>query len=597
MNEPTEFRSYFLRLEDVGVGSFITRVHTDVGPGWWLFQSPVQTLSTCDPGGVIMLLEKVERWTKEGGWAAGYVSYEAASAFDSAYETYKVDPISSRLTVFQLFDHAPRLFRELEPVSAVERIQIQPNIAEAEFFSALKEIREALASGRTYQTNFTFRLAGEVKDPLRLFFSLVGTDPPPYATYMDSGEQAFASFSPELFFSREGSQITCRPMKGTAPRVGDPAEDAATAQNLRSNEKERAENLMIVDMIRNDLGRIAKPGSVMVPDLFTVESHRSILQMTSTVQAETSEDLAGVFRALFPCASVTGAPKVETMRLIKSLETSPRGVYTGALGWVGPNDVSRFSVAIRTLVVDRPCGAAIFGVGSGIVWDSDPAAEWEECRLKTAVLSETPTAWELLETMLWSPEDGVTLLEEHLDRMSASSARLYLPFNRDSAIEALRSDPDWNSPMRIRLTMGINGTFARTFRRYREKPGPITAVISRRPMASGDPALGIKSTARRLYDSHLEENPGVEEVLLINERGELTEFILGNLVLDMGGSRFTPPLSCGILPGVMRGALLELKQLEEAVLYAEDLSHAEAVWRINSVSGFSRVRFGALRRE
>ncbi len=585
-SHPAGYDTFFLLRDEIGPGSFVCRAQTEIGDGWWHLRNPRKTLIAWKHADVIPLLEAVEAWAFQSGFAAGYVAYEASPAFDAALV---VHPTPDPLAIFHLYDNPPTLHRELGPSRFDGVVHLEPDITSGTFMLLVKEIREALADGRTYQTNFTHHLHGQVHDALGAFFRLCGTDPAPYATYIATDDLTIASFSPELFFAKHGTQVTCRPMKGTAPRFGDPQEDAQAAEFLKASEKERAENLMIVDMIRNDLGRIAETGSVVTTALFGVESHRTVLQMTSTVTAQTRASLLELFKSLFPCASVTGAPKVETMRLITSLENSARGVYTGALGWVGPNDSAQFSVAIRTLEVEPSTGRARFGVGSGIVWDSSPAAEWDECRLKSAVLVDPPTEWALLETMLWLPDEGVTLDEAHLDRMSRSALKLGLPFDRELATTMLQPEPGWEEPMRIRLTMNPMGQFHRTFRRFMARSGPVRAIVAKRPILSTDPALVIKSTSRWLYDSFLDENPQFDEVLLINERGELTEFTIGNLVVEVGGRHFTPPLSSGVLPGVMREALIELERLEEAVLLPKDLTHAEAIWRINSVSGFTRM--------
>ena len=290
-------------------------------------------------------------------------------------------------------------------------------------------------------------------DPWNLFLRLVAAQDPPYGAFLDTGEWAICSASPELFFRLDGTRIQCRPMKGTAARGRTQAEDLAQAQALQASEKERAENVMIVDMVRHDLGRVAQAGSVKVARLFEVERYPTIWQMTSTVEAQTEAGLGEIFQALFPAASVTGAPKVRTMQIIADLEPLPRRLYTGAIGFFAPGRRAQFSVAIRTLLVNRKTGCAEYGVGSGITWDSNPEAEWQECRAKARILAPQSPAFSLLETMRWTLDEGYYLLEQHLARLQESA--LYFGFHLDLAALRLQlerlSSGLGKKPRRIRL--------------------------------------------------------------------------------------------------------------------------------------------------
>ena len=308
----------------------------------------------------------------------------------------------------------------------------QASVGPAEFHRQMARIKALIRSGDTYQVNYTYRLRTQFAgDPWNFFLRLVAAQDPPYGAFVDTGEWVICSASPELFFRLDGTRIECRPMKGTAARGRTQAEDLAQAQALQASEKERAENVMIVDMVRHDLGRVAQTGSVKVARLFEVEKYPTIWQMTSTIEAQTEAGLGEIFRALFPAASVTGAPKVRTMQIIAELEPLPRRLYTGTIGFFAPGRRAQFNVAIRTLLANRRTGCAEYGVGSGITWDSDPEAEWQECRAKARILAPPVPAFSLLETMRWTPEEGYFLLERHLERLQDSA--LYFGFRLDLA--------------------------------------------------------------------------------------------------------------------------------------------------------------------
>jgi para-aminobenzoate synthetase/4-amino-4-deoxychorismate lyase len=313
--------------------------------------------------------------------------------------------------------------------------------------------------------------------------------------------------------------------------------------------------------------------------------------MTSTVVAESDQPLAEIFRALFPCASVVGAPKVAAMRIIRDLEASPRGIYTGALGFVAPGGRARFSVAIRSIVQTEGAGEAVYGVGSGIVWDSSGEAEWRECLLKAKALDGGEDAWGLLETMLWTPEEGFFLLDLHLQRIARSAQLLDVPLNREELRRLLdetreRFAPE---PQRVRLTVSRQGVGRVEAQPLGLRPARLTARVAESPVCSGDPSLRVKTTRRGLYNAHLAASPGTDEVLLWNERREATEFCNGNLVARFGARHVTPPVSCGLLDGVFRQWLLGRGEIEEGVLPLHDIDQADEIFRINSVGRWTPV--------
>ncbi|HUH13355.1 MAG TPA: bifunctional anthranilate synthase component I family protein/class IV aminotransferase, partial [Longimicrobiales bacterium] len=409
------------------------------------------------------------------------------------------------------------------------------------------------------------------------------------------------SASPELFFRTRDGVIEARPMKGTRARGRWPAEDRALADALLASEKERAENLMIVDLLRSDLGRVARTGSVEVPRLLEVERYRTVHQMTSTIRARLrpGTTLTELFTALFPCGSVTGAPKISTMELIAALEESPREVYCGAIGLAGPEGEATFSVPIRTAWIDHGRGAAEYGVGSAITWDSGADAEHAELLAKAAVLEERWPRFALLETMRME-EGRVRRLERHLARLAASADYFGFPFPAagvHGALEALgRRHP--TAPRRVRLTLGRDGEFdledealARVGTSAPGPPGPPASLpevaLAQRPVHSRDRFLYHKTTHRAPYEA---ARAGRFDAVLWNERAEATEMTLGNLVVELAGRRVTPPLDAGLLPGCFRAELLERGEAEEAVVTLEALRAAPRLWRINSVREWEEVR-------
>jgi para-aminobenzoate synthetase/4-amino-4-deoxychorismate lyase len=447
-------------------------------------------------------------------------------------------------------------------------------------------IHERIACGDTYQVNYTFPLLGASReDPLALFARLVAVQRPRHAAYVDLGRFAVASASPELFFERRGDQLRTRPMKGTAARGLTAQEDDARAAALRCSPKERAENLMIVDMLRSDLGRVAELGSVAVPALFEVERYPTLLQLTSTVSARSAAPLSGLMRALFPCASVTGAPRESTMRLIAAHETAARGPYTGTLGWAGPGGSARWNVAIRTAVVDRRRGSLTFGVGSGIVADSVAAAERAECLLKARILAQPPFA--LLETLAWLPGEGFRRLGGHLARLAASSAHFGFPLDGRAVELALRQAAARAAgPSRARLLLGPDG---RVSVELSPLPPPAAAPLrvglARQAVDPARAWLQHKTTRREAYDAARATRPDCDEALLWNERGEATEASTANVVFEIGGERVTPPVACGLLPGVERARLLARGRAREGVVRVADLRPGTRLWLVSALRG------------
>jgi para-aminobenzoate synthetase/4-amino-4-deoxychorismate lyase len=566
------FESYFLEDRLIGDGWFVTLTqHPRFGQGWLAFKDPIQTLTAWTVDEVRPILNQVAQSPQ----AAGFVAYDASLAFDPAF-TVQTLP-GQPLACFHIYNQPPVFYKELVATQSAPTPDWQPEIDKIQFLAQCARIREHLAAGDTYQVNFSFRLHAQSQTPLAaLFASLVSDDPPPYASLFLSEHAQVASLSPELFFELEGGRIRCQPMKGTAP-VG-----PGNAERLRNSEKDRAENLMVVDMIRNDLGRAAEVGSVRTTSLFDVEAFPTVLQMTSTVEAKLNGNVADAFDVLFPCASIVGAPKVSTMGIIRNLETSPRGVYTGAIGFVGPERSARFAVAIRTIAADGP--QLSYGAGSGIVWDSDPESEWRETMLKTDALRRQSPEWALFETFRWPDRPELPLVELHLSRLTRSAQEFGIPFDPNTARAKLEDLGD--ETFRVRLSLRRSGELDLHSDPY-HVPTQLEGRLAPEPVCSEDPSLRHKTNRRRIYDRALRLT-GADEALLWNERGEATEFCKGNLAVRLSDRLITPPAESGLLPGVLRGHLLCTGQIEEGVVKLEDIISAE-IFRINSLTGWVRV--------
>jgi len=533
------------------------------------------------PSLIACLEDEVE---KTGLHAVGFLAYESGSAFDLAMPRTSCG--SFPLAWFGLFDApVPASLVPAEPFPVLEWVSEMDACAHGRL---LARVREYLARGETYQVNFTHRLRTSFEaDPWNFFCGLASRQPSPYAAFVDTPDFAVCSASPEMFFEREGEQVWSRPMKGTAPRGRWPEEDEALARALAVSEKERAENVMIVDMVRNDLGRVCLPGSVHVPELFRTERYPTLWQLTSLVRGRSSESTARVMAALFPAASITGAPKVRTMHIIEELELSPRRIYTGSIGVMSPGRRARFNVAIRTVLVDKSLGVAEYGVGGGIVWDSDPRAEFRETRIKARVLAAPEPEFQLLETMRWTRGEGIFLLEEHLRRLEGSAT--YFGFAFDP--QALRVGLDREVSTAegaggvLRLTVDRSGGWSVTHRPMPET-SPCRVVLAAAAVDARDPFLFHKTTRREVYDRAKALVAGADDVLLWNEDGEVTESTIANLVVELNGELITPRLACGLLPGTLRARLLHEGRIREGVVRREDLPRCTALWLVNSVRGW-----------
>ncbi len=576
------------------------------------FGAPRDHLRAFVPEDVKPLLARVHALALAGAWCVGYLRYEAATAFDDAFETHAHDcrrPLASFAVHDAPLDAAASAaaWDTGSARTAVARWAGGP--ARGAVDAAIAEIHRAIAAGEIYQVNLTAPLTGWLAgDPLALFAALRRAQPNAYAAYLGFGEESAAdgggscddtvlSVSPELFFDWRAGRLLARPMKGTAARGANAVDDAAQAAALRASVKERAENLMIVDLLRNDLSRIAEAYTVEVPRLFHAEAWPTVWQMSSDVTARTRAGLtlADVFAALFPCGSITGAPKVRAMRFVKALEPQARGIYCGAVGVVQPGGVATFNVPIRTVVLDGRRAAdddaarvLRCGIGSGITADADAAGEWAEWRHKRAFVDRASQGFELLETLRLE-EGAFADAAAHLRRLGA--AALHFGFTsparaaRDAlrAVAAQRPRGSW----RVRLLADrAGGARAEAFALAPIRQ-PVPVQLATAPLVGADGEfVRFKTTHRAHYDAFAPQAPDVFDTLLWNERGELTEFTRGNVALKIDGRWLTPSLRCGLLPGIARARWLRAGRLQEAVLTREDLARAEGLAFFNSLRGW-----------
>lgn len=557
---------------------------------WLKFTRPRRVIVTEKLAEVRKGLEEVERLVNENGWvAAGFVSYEAAPAFDSALRV--VESQGFPLLWFGLYDAPqPLQTRELfKSTGMLPSLRWQADVEKEKYDATIQRIKDYIANGLTYQVNYTMRLRSDFEAEAWTLFAHLAGSQNKYAAFLDIGDWAICSASHELFFSLDGDVVTSRPMKGTIKRGRTTQEDANASDWLRASTKNRAENVMIVDMIRNDIGRIAETGSVHVPELFTIEKYPTLFQMTSTVKAKTEVSVTEIFSALFPCASITGAPKVSTMNIIAELEASPRKIYCGSIGYIAVNRKARFNVAIRTAVVDKKNAKAEYGVGGGIVWDSTSADEYGEALLKARVLTDPPQKeFSLFETLLWTPEEGFFLLDRHIARMEDSANYFQYLFSREAMMAHLHQlIEDASTSKRAKILLNSDGDFSSEVKDFQPSNKAFKVCLAPMPVSSNDRFLFHKTTCRDVYEKSMIE--GYDDVLLFNEKKELTEFTIGNLVVKIGGELFTPPVECGLLPGTFRMELIESQKVTERIIHIDDLEKCDEVFLVNSLRGWVKA--------
>ncbi len=574
-----------------------------------LFADPRRIICARTIDEVPAALAEIDEAVAAGLHVAGWIAYEAAAAFEpkvkAAIHHWPYEPLVWMMvtdSVQTLSRQETECWIETQCQGAESNLILQDGgLDQPAYEQTVHRVQDYINAGDIYQANFTFPRKGRVVgDALDLYRKLRHSQPVEYGAFIDTGDEKILSLSPELFVRRHGNALAARPMKGTAARRATAEQDKQAIVSLAADQKSRAENLMIVDLIRNDLSRFAKPGSVKVSDLFTVETYPTLHQMTSGVEAECEPDLppSRLLQALFPCGSVTGAPKIRAMEVISELEQGARGVYCGGVGYFSsaqPKKPAKWalSVPIRTFVVikDDTCR---LGIGSGIVADSDAAAEYEECLLK-ASFAETVAeeAFYLIETMRC--EAGrVELLARHMDRLSGSAAALGIPVDRTSVATKVTNALPSHGVHRVRLTLAADGKASVAVTAFSEGQEDILEVaIAEERVTSSAVWLQHKSSQRALYNkaSKVAAANGLADILFVNERGELAEGAISNLFLELHGELVTPPLASGVLPGVLRAALLDGKsrRVSERVLHYSDLKQATALYIGNALRGLRRV--------
>jgi len=543
-----------------------------------LYAGPVEIVTTRRVADVPAALEAVRVATRGGLHAAGYMAYEAGYALESRLAACVPAVADAPLLWFGLFRdfatiEAEALARWLpDPAGAWIGVP-EPKIARDAYDSAFAKVQALIAAGDLYQANLTFSATVAVQGhPLALYAGLRARACAGYGGVVRTERDWSLSLSPELFFALDGGRITTRPMKGTAVRAADPEADRAATAALQADEKQRAENLMIVDLLRNDLSRVARPGSVAVPELFAIESFPTVHQMTSTVTADLAErkDAVDVLAALYPCGSITGAPKIRAMEAIRAIEAERRGVYTGSIGRIDAGGESAaFNVAIRTLALGT--GPARLGLGSGIVADSHAAPEWAECLAKGAFV-ESDRHFDLIETMAFDPHDGIARLEAHLVRIKASAEALGFSFNRHAARNELQAATfRLIEPSRVRLLLARSGAMAiATAPAPGAQSGRVDVAVMPLPVSPHDFRLRFKTTDRGFYDAARRAS-GAFEVIFTDPERRLTEGSFTNIFVERDDVLLTPPLARGLLGGVLRATLLESGVARETELTAADL--------------------------
>jgi para-aminobenzoate synthetase/4-amino-4-deoxychorismate lyase len=575
----------------------------------YLFLDPVRILSTSKVDEVPELFRQLEEALATGLHVAGFVGYECGYHFQP-FQEITLTPPELPLAWFGVYrsplvyDHQISCAENDPSQSAIDdsgnvldsrRDQAFLTIAEDEYCTRVDRIKDYIRAGDTYQVNFTDSVEGQTSSTVaELFATLSRRQPVAYSAFLNVDGYQILSFSPELFFRIEHGRIVTRPMKGTMPRGRDWAEDIEAAVCLQNDEKNRAEHVMIVDLLRNDLGRICTMGSVQVEDIFSVERYKTLFQMTSTISGTLRPELGyyDIFKSMFPSGSITGAPKIRTMQIIRELEERPREVYTGAIGFISPDRSAIFNVAIRTLVLKD--GQVRMGVGGGIVADSRPLDEYRECLLKASFLIRPRPEFQLIETMLW--DGGFALLSMHLDRMESSASYFDFTFDRPAITSQLieRSNRFLRGQRyRVRLLLDSAGKVTITPTAYFPDQSTGDVLLSSEHTSSDDVFLRHKTTCRERYERLYAEAraEGFDEIVFLNERGEVTEGAISNLFILLEGKLFTPPLSSGVLPGVFRPHLLEMDATsEERVLHLQDLESADGIFLCNAVRGMRQVK-------
>ncbi|NNC38412.1 MAG: aminodeoxychorismate synthase component I [Hyphomonadaceae bacterium] len=554
-----------------------------------LYINPTEIIAAWTPQEVEPALQRLQALREDGLYLAGHFSYELGYLLEDALTPLLPENRDTPLLQFGAFRSFER--SELQSHGTASIGWMTPDWTKSEYKKKFEQVAAYIQAGDVYQINLTFPLRGRAEgSAAALYGFLKKRQPVQYGGVIQLSDTPIITLSPELFYEQDGQHIKMRPMKGTIKRGATESEDVALANELQHDIKNRAENLMIVDLLRNDLSRISEPGSVKVDDLFSIETYPSLHTMTSGIEAKLKPDteLKQLLHALFPCGSVTGAPKIRAMEIIRELETVPRGAYCGAIGMIDPDGKSRFNVGIRTLSLSAD-GSLSYPVGSGVVADSTGAAEYEECLLKAAFL--TGGSFELIETIGWDPKIGFMHLDLHLERLAASAFVFGYAFRKSRVRQELdKAVSLLNGPHKIRMTLAHNGEVNTSATPLKlsgmDTPWPVS--LSKNRLNSRDRMLRHKTTQRQFYDGERErvsKLTGCQEVLFFNQRDELCEGSFTNVFIKKDGKMLTPALRSGLLPGVLRKTLLANNDVKAKTLTRDDLLSADAIYVGNSVRG------------
>ena len=609
----------------------------------YVFLRPEKVVSTFKIEEIRDCFAQLDKALKQGLYVAGFLSYEAGSAFEQRLkhkQTYrfpllwfgvyeqpliynhrkedfekcspKAEALIKKINLAKNYKQKNYLSRKLPSAITQSNFRsdiryipsytiknIRPNISQRSYEKAIAKIKDLIAQGFTYQVNYTFKLKFAFSgSPQALYLNLRNNQSISYSAYIKTGRLYILSFSPELFFRKKGRKICARPMKGTASRGKDLKEDSRICEQLKNCLKNRSENVMIVDLLRNDLGKISTTGSVRVPHLFNVERYETLFQMTSDIESQLirRDSAFDIFSHIFPSGSVTGAPKIKTMEIIRKLEKEPRNVYTGSIGFFSPDESGTFNVAIRTVIIDSQAQTGEMSVGSGIVYDSEAKNEFAECRLKANFLIKKPQHFEMIETMLWQPNKGYLLLDEHLKRLENSARYFDFLYNKKDILAVLTELERCfkRNSYRVRLLLDKKGKIkleSSLLKSITAKEPKI--YLSTKRTQSLDPFLYHKTTCRRLYDQEFKrcKRIGFYDVIFANEKGEITEGAISNIFIQKFGKFYTPPIACGLLDGIYRKYMFSSRKdlVKEKTLFREDLLGAEGIYLSNSVRGLVKV--------
>ncbi|MCF8471439.1 MAG: aminodeoxychorismate synthase component I [Sphingomonadaceae bacterium] len=556
-----------------------------------LYKNPVEVLTAHDGDELSALLVSLRQARQDGLHAAGFFGYEAG-----AHLLPGLTPAPSGLRAwFGLFNNfstidAGSVTSLLPDPAGVWMSELRPGISRDDYSQAFARVQEYIRAGDIYQANLTFPLTADYSgDPLALYAALRGRARAGYGGVIWTGQTYYLSFSPELFFALKDQRITTKPMKGTAPRLTDPVEDAQAAEHLRMDPKQRAENLMIVDLLRNDLSRVCIAGSVKVPELFHVESYPTVHQMTSTVTGVLADahDAIDVIQALFPCGSITGAPKIRAMQVVDEVEATPRGLYCGSIGRIDNNGDAAFNVAIRTFTACEVTQSLSLGLGSGVVADSVEGDEWAECLAKGDFAKLKNPGFDLIETIRFEPATGILRLDKHLERMKSSAAYFGFEFDWHELHNRLQASIcNLKRLSRIRLMVSQHGAQAIEIWPLEDVTEWRVGVVPL-PVDAGDFRLRHKISDRAFYDDARRGRPDCDEVVFVGRDGLLTEGSITALFVECDGQFLTPRLETGLLPSILRRELIEAGKAKEADLRIEDLS--DGFWVGNSLRGLIRA--------